>query len=85
MRQTGAVAVIDSDQHLYETRDLWADHIDPAQRDEALALDDDDLGYTWLTWRGRRIELADVHLPGDVQSCGTHRQRYRAREPAGYR
>jgi len=79
------VLVIDSDQHLYETRDMWADHIDPAHRDEALALDDDDLGYTWLTWRGRRIELADVHLPGDVQSCGSHRQRYRARESAGYR
>ncbi len=25
--------IIDSDQHLYETRSLWADHIDPAARE----------------------------------------------------
>jgi predicted TIM-barrel fold metal-dependent hydrolase len=77
--------VIDSDQHLYESRTTWADHIDPGQRDEALGLEDDDLGYTWVTWRGKRIELADVHLPGNVDSCGTHRQRYRRGEPSSYR
>jgi hypothetical protein len=26
-------AVIDCDQHLYEARNLWGDHIDPAFRD----------------------------------------------------
>ncbi|MGH9275507.1 MAG: amidohydrolase family protein [Acidimicrobiales bacterium] len=77
--------VIDSDQHLYETREMWRDHIDPAHRDDALSLEDDDLGYTWLTWRGQHIGLADVHLPGDVQSCGTHRQRHAAGDRAGYR
>jgi hypothetical protein len=47
-----SVSVVDSDQHLYEPRSLWADHVDPGQRAEALALADDELGYTWLTWRG---------------------------------
>jgi len=78
------VPVIDSDQHLYETRTMWADHIDPHERDDALELVDDHLGYTWLAWRGQRIELADVHRPDDVDSCGTHRERYRRGEPAGY-
>jgi hypothetical protein len=78
------VQVIDSDQHLYEPRSMWLDHIDPAHRGDALALVDDDRGYTWLTWRGQRLELADVHLPGDTASCGRHRERDRAGEPPAY-
>ncbi|HEV3226087.1 MAG TPA: amidohydrolase family protein [Acidimicrobiales bacterium] len=77
--------VIDSDQHLYEPRGMWADHIDPSLRAEALELHDDDRGFTWVTWRGRRIELADVHLPGDVNSNGNHRRRLRAGERSSYR
>lgn len=76
--------VIDSDQHLYETRTLWRDLIDPGARDGALALEDDERGYTWLTWRGRRLELADVHRPGDNAWCGEHRERMRAGRPAAY-
>ncbi|GFG76211.1 amidohydrolase family protein [Mycobacterium botniense] len=77
--------IVDSDQHLYESRSLWAEHIDPAARDEALSLVDDELGYTWLTWRGTRLALADVHTPGDTASCGMHRQRQRAGAQPGYR
>jgi hypothetical protein len=66
---TGDVTcIIDSDQHLYERRSLWADYIDPSARHEALSLVDDDLGYTWLSWRDTRLRLADVHLPGDTAS-----------------
>ena len=77
--------IVDSDQHLYEPRSLWADHIDPSARHEALSLVDDDLGYTWLSWREHKLSLADVHLPGDTGSCGDHRRRQRAGQPAGYR
>jgi predicted TIM-barrel fold metal-dependent hydrolase len=77
--------VIDSDQHLYETRSLWADHIDPSDREESLALVDDDLGYTWLSWRGAHLSLADVHLPGNTASIGDHRRHQRAGQPAAYR
>ncbi len=76
--------VIDSDQHLYESRSTWLDHIDPAHRADALTLEDDDLGYAWLTWRGEPLELADVHHPGDTRSCGRHRERLRAGEPSSY-
>jgi hypothetical protein len=75
--------IIDSDQHLYEPRSLWVDHIDPGHRADALMLEDDELGYTWLAWRGQRLEIADVHQPGDVDGCGRHRQR--RGEPASYR
>jgi predicted TIM-barrel fold metal-dependent hydrolase len=78
------VSIIDSDEHLYEPRQMWADHIDPLHGDDALSLTDDDLGYTWLTWRGQRLEIADVHVPGDTASCGRHREGFRKGLPAGY-
>jgi hypothetical protein len=78
------MGIIDSDQHLYEPRGMWADYVDPPVRDEALALVDDELGYTWLTWRGERLEVADVHQPGNTDSCGRHRQRLRAGEASDY-
>ena len=78
------VAVIDADQHLYEPRGLWRANIDPSARDDALELEDDDRGYTWLTWRGRKLELADVHRPGDTAWNGEHRERLRAGEPSSY-
>ena len=65
--------VIDCDQHLYESRTTWADHIDPGARDDALAIVDDELGYPWLEWRGRRLQLADVQVPGDTAALGRWR------------
>jgi len=75
-------AIIDSDQHLYERRTLWAEHIDPARRDDALSILDDELGYPWLTWRDQRLDVADVQVPGDTAAIGRHRQRCRRREPS---
>lgn len=68
-------AVVDSDQHLYESRDLWFRYIDPPRREDALRIEDDELGYAWLLWRDQRIALADVHHPGDTAGVGRHRQR----------
>jgi predicted TIM-barrel fold metal-dependent hydrolase len=78
-------AVIDSDQHLYETRTTWRDHIDPGMRDDALGIVDDDLGYPWLTWRGRRLNPVDVQLPGHTSELGQRRERIRAGLPADTR
>ena len=77
-------AVIDSDQHLYESRTMWADHIDPGMRDEALAIEDDELGYPWLSWRGKRLQMADVQLPGETAPLGERRERQRAGLAAEY-
>ncbi len=67
--------IIDSDQHLYESRGLWADYVDPSYRDEALTIVDDDLGYPWLRWRDRLLDVADVQAPGDTATLGRQRQR----------
>jgi predicted TIM-barrel fold metal-dependent hydrolase len=79
------VAIIDSDQHLYEMRSLWAEFIDPGLRHEALSIVDDGLGYPWLTWRGHGLDLADVQVPGDTAQLGRHRRRLRDQQPPEYR
>jgi len=68
-------AIVDSDQHLYEYRGMWEDHIDPAVRDEALRFVDDDLGHTWMMWRDRRLAIADVQRPGQIDAVGEHFRR----------
>src|SRR5712671_1937315 len=70
--------VVDSDQHLYESRSMWRDHIDPARREDALHIDDDELGYPWLTWRDRKLQPADVQRPGQTSALGTLHERIRA-------
>ena len=57
------MAVIDCDQHIHEPRTMWRDYADPDARDDAIANVDDELGYAWLTWRGRRLYPAEVQFP----------------------
>jgi hypothetical protein len=73
--------VIDSDQHLYETRTTWLDHIDPGMRDDALRIEDDELGYPWVRWRDVQLQAADVQLPGKTAELGERRARQRAGLP----
>ena len=76
-------AMLDCDTHLYEPRAMWAEHVDPADRDTALRLAEDELGHTWLVHRDRRLHLAEVHAPGDVDAMGAYRRLVRAgRSPA---
>ncbi len=74
--------VIDVDSHLIEPRTCWADHIDPAFRDDALAITDDELGYAWLTWRGERLYRADVQAPGRPYDIGADHLRQEQGLPA---
>jgi hypothetical protein len=73
--------VIDSDQHLYEYRGMWREHIDPALRGDALELTDDERGNTWLTWQGRVLGVGDVQDPGETDAIGERRRRERAGLP----
>jgi predicted TIM-barrel fold metal-dependent hydrolase len=77
-------AIIDSDQHLYESRTCWQDNVDPSLADEALRIEDDDLGYPWLMWRDRRLGVAEVQIPGETIEIGDRRRRCRAGEPPQY-
>ena len=64
---------------------MWLEHIDPDMREEALRIEDDELGYAWLTWRNERISMADVAIPGDTARIGDHHRRHRAGERSEYR
>ena len=75
------MAIIDSDQHLYESRTLWREHIDPAMRDEALRIEDDATGTPRLRWRDREIGIAEVQVPGRSDDVGERHRRARAGLP----
>jgi len=71
------MVVIDSDQHLFEYRGLWQEHIDPALHHEAICFSDDALGHVRLSWRDRVLGVADVSLPGETAAIGERRRRER--------
>jgi predicted TIM-barrel fold metal-dependent hydrolase len=77
-----APRTIDVDQHLFEDRTTWSDHIDPAHRDDALAIEDDEHGWPWLTWRGGRLYPVEIQHPGRPGEVADNRRRMRAGEPA---
>lgn len=76
-----AARVIDSDQHLVEPRSMWRDHIDPAHRDDAVRMEDDAVGNTWLRWRDVTLGHAVVQTPGDTSRVGDLRQAALRGEP----
>jgi predicted TIM-barrel fold metal-dependent hydrolase len=73
---------IDVDQHLFEERTTWVDHIDPAFREDALAIADDEAGWPWLTWRGQRLYPVEVQHPARPQEIAANRRRMQRGEPA---
>ena len=74
--------VIDADTHLFETGALWAEHLPETRRHLAVRIEQDALGYAWLTAPdGSHIHLAEVHTPGDIMTMGARRIRQRAGLP----
>jgi predicted TIM-barrel fold metal-dependent hydrolase len=68
---------VDCDSHLFEPGDMWSTYCDPADRDLALRMESDDLGYVWVVHGGRRLLLAEPHQPGQTTSIGEYRQRWK--------
>jgi predicted TIM-barrel fold metal-dependent hydrolase len=75
------VKVIDADSHLYETRNLWAEHTERPKQHLALRIADDEHGNAWLCFGDRRIDALGVHQPGDVSQSGNFRKRLRDGQP----
>ncbi|MGH7286601.1 MAG: amidohydrolase family protein [Myxococcota bacterium] len=73
--------VIDSDQHLFEYRGLWREHVDPGFEGEAIRFEDDRLGHVHVMWRERVLGVADVSLPGETDAIGERRRREREGRP----
>ena len=77
--------IVDSDQHLYESRTLWREHIEPTLRDEALRIEDDATGTPRLRWRGTDLGIAEVQVPGRSDQVGERHRRARAGLPPAER
>lgn len=71
------MAIVDSDQHLYESRGLWREQIEPRWREEALEIADDERGNPILLWRGAPIGVASVQIPGKSAEIGEYHRRFR--------
>lgn len=63
--------------HLFEPGDMWRTYCDPDDRDAALGMTTDGLGYVWLTHGTRRLALAEPHQPGRVNAIGDYRQHWK--------
>jgi predicted TIM-barrel fold metal-dependent hydrolase len=70
-----ALRTIDVDQHLFESRTTWSEHIEPAHRSDALSISDDEAGWPWLTWRGSRLTPLEVPIPERSTLIGQDRLR----------
>ena len=57
--------IMDADQHLYERPDMWLNYCDPKDRELAVTMEPDDLGYWWITVPElkRKAALATVPQP----------------------
>jgi predicted TIM-barrel fold metal-dependent hydrolase len=75
--------VLDADSHMFEQPGLWADHMPANQRHLALEIEEDSLGYSWLTHRSKRLLQCYISEPGKLwESYGLPHQRQRQGEPA---
>ena len=70
-----ALQIIDVDQHLFESRTTWSDYIEPAHRDDALVITDDEAGWPWLEWRGQQLTPLEVPVPECSSLIGDDRLR----------
>ena len=73
--------IIDCDQHLFETGNMWLDYADPKDRYQALRMVDDSAGHSWISWKGRQIRLADATIPGETSEAGDRYRRARRGDP----
>jgi predicted TIM-barrel fold metal-dependent hydrolase len=73
---------IDGDSHMLEPRTMWQEYCDPRERDVALRIEDDALGFSWITLRGESTgRLAQVPVPSagqDFRRLGRANARFEA-------
>jgi len=59
--------ILDADQHFFETATMWRDYADPGERDLALVIEPDELGYSWIVSpaTGAQVYYAYIPVPQD--------------------
>jgi len=75
--------IIDADSHLFEQPGMWREHMPSSDHHLALEIEEDELGYSWLTHRGARLLQCYISEPGRLwESYGLPHQRSRDGQPA---
>jgi hypothetical protein len=75
--------IIDADSHMFEQPGLWRDRLPANKQHLALELEEDALGYTWLTHKGNRLLQCYISEPGNLwDSYGLPHQRQREGQAA---
>ena len=75
--------IIDADSHLFEQPGMWREHMPATESDLALDIEEDELGYSWLTHGGRRLLQCYISEPGRLwESYGLPHKRRRDGEMA---
>lgn len=70
--------VIDADSHMFEQPGLWRERIPKADQHLALDIEEDELGYSWLTHQGNPLLQCYISEPGEMwNSYGLPHQRQR--------
>lgn len=73
--------LVDGDSHFYEHPSLWRDHLSSSDAHLALSVDTDELGYSHLTFSGRRLHFVVPTFPMDPSASGEVRKRRSAGKP----
>jgi predicted TIM-barrel fold metal-dependent hydrolase len=71
------VVIIDADAHIDEGPDMWATYSPARDQELALYVTEDELGYSWLTFGGRRLYLLDGFEVGNWTRAGELRRHRR--------
>ena len=78
--------IVDADSHIFEQPGMWSHYMPASQRHLALDIEEDELGFSWLTHRNKRLLQCYISQPGEWwESYGGPHQRQRAGEPAQVR
>jgi predicted TIM-barrel fold metal-dependent hydrolase len=74
--------IVDGDGHLFEPATMWRDYSPAADRERALSIDTDELGYPLMCVDGKWVGgIAQVSTPGEFGEAGRVRNAQRAGLP----
>ena len=57
--------IVDADSHIFEQPGMWSHYMPASQRHLALDIEEDELGFSWLTHRNKRLLQCYISQPGE--------------------
>jgi len=73
--------IVDGDGHLFEPATMWRDYSPAADRERALTVESDSLGYPYMSINGTSVDTVQITWPGEFGEAGRVRNAQRAGLP----